>query len=304
MTTYFAAGGLMTSAWVNLVQLVVLLGGFAVALPLSLSAVGGWGAVAEMGSAASPSYMNFWRGGASGWTYLALLLPAFVISPGLLQKIYGARDERTVRIGVGANALALLAFACVPPLLGMIARVHHPDLANPELALPALLMYELPLIVGSLALAAVFSAEVSSADALLFMLATSLSQDLYRRFMNPGASDRLVLKVARLAAVAGGALGVTLAIVSPTVIDALTIFYSLLSVSLFVPVVAGLYLRRAGRPEALAAIGAGVSLLLVVHLTTSGEGFGIWSPTLIGLVAATVGFGLVKMRKSHSGEKS
>ncbi len=304
MTSYFAAGGLMTSAWVNLVQLVVLIGGFAVALPLCLSAAGGWGAVVEAGSAASPSYMNFWRGGASGWTYLALLVPAFVISPGLLQKVYGARDERTVRIGVGANAVALLAFACVPPLLGMIARVHHPDLANPELALPTLLMYELPLVVGSLALAAVFSAEVSSADALLFMLATSLSQDLYRRFVNPGASDRLVLKVARLAAVGGGALGITLAIVSPTIIGALTIFYSLLSVSLFVPVVAGLYLQRVGKPEALAAIGAGVSFLLVVHLTTGGRGFGIWSPTLIGLVAATVGFCLVKMRKPESGEKA
>lgn len=297
MTTYFAAGGLVTSAWVNLVQLVVLIGGFALALPLCLSAAGGWEAVVRAGSAASPSYMNFWRGGASGWTYLALLGPAFVISPGLLQKVYGARDERTVRIGAGANAVALLAFACVPPLLGMIARVHHPDLANYELALPTLLMYELPLVVGSLALAAVFSAEVSSADAILFMLATSLSQDLYRRFVNPGASDRLVLKVARLAAVAGGVLGVTLAIVSPTVTDALKIFYSLLSVSLFVPVVAGLYLRRLGKPEGLAAIGAGVSLLLAVHLRTGGEGFGLWSPTLIGLVAAAVGFGLVKMRK-------
>jgi SSS family solute:Na+ symporter len=107
-----------------------------------------------------------------------------------------------------------------------------------------------------------------------------------------------------LAAVAGGLAGVTLAIVSPTVIGALTIFYSLLSVSLFVPVVAGLYLRRIGKPEALAAIGAGVSLLLVIHLMTEGQGFGIWSPTLIGLVAATVGFGLVKMRKKSSGEES
>ena len=53
----------------------------------------------------------------------------------------------------------------------------------------------------------------------------------------------MVLKVARLAAVGGGALGVTLAIVSPTIIDALTIFYSLLSLlvsgSLFYTAVEG-----------------------------------------------------------------
>jgi SSS family solute:Na+ symporter len=175
----------------------------------------------------------------------------------------------------------------------MIARVHHPELANHELALPTLLVYELPLALGGLGLAAIFSAELSSADAILFMLATSLSKDLYHRFINPKASDELVLKVSRLAAVGGGVLGVLLAIVSPTVIEALKIFYSLLSVSLFVPVIAGLYSRRGGTPEALAAIGAGVSVLLVVHLQTGGAGFGIWSPTLIGIITAALGFVLV-----------
>jgi SSS family solute:Na+ symporter len=290
MTTYFAAGGLLTSAWVNLIQLVVLLLGFAVALPVSLSSVGGMDVVLDMGVRAGEGYLDFWQGGRSAWTYLALLVPAFIISPGLLQKVYGARDVRTVKWGVGLNGALLLVFACIPPFLGMIARVNHPNLMNHELALPTVLMHELPLALGALGLAAIFSAEVSSADAILFMLATSLSQDLYHRFVHPDADDALVLKVSRLAAVAGGALGVTLAIVFSTVIEALSIFYSLLSVSLFVPVVAGLLTRRGGVQEALAAIGGGVAVLLVVHLRTGGVGFGVWTPTVIGIMAAGVGF--------------
>jgi SSS family solute:Na+ symporter len=304
MTSYFAAGGLLSSAWVNLVQLIVLLLGFAVALPVALTSVGGMDVVLQTGSQVGGGYLHFWRGGGSGWTYIALLVPAFIVSPGLLQKIYGARDVKTVKWGVGLNAAVLLVFASVPPLLGMIARVHHPELPNHELALPTVLMYELPLALGALGLAAIFSAEVSSADAILFMLATSLSQDLYRRFVHPGASDSLVLKVSRLAAVVGGVLGVTLAIVFSTVIEALSIFYSLLSVSLFVPVLAGVFSRRGGVPEALAAIGCGVSSLLVVHLRTGGEGFGIWSPTLVGLVAAGVGFVLVLAARMRTRRKS
>ena len=50
-----------------------------------------------------------------------MLGPAFIISPGLLQKVYGARDDRAVRIGVGANAVVLLLFAALQPLLGAIA---------------------------------------------------------------------------------------------------------------------------------------------------------------------------------------
>ncbi|HSB62082.1 MAG TPA: sodium:solute symporter family protein, partial [Vicinamibacteria bacterium] len=85
MTTYFTAGGLLTSAWVNVVQLAVLLAGFAAALPLALSRAGGWqGVVAATSS--QPGYWDPW----TGLVYLPLLAPAFVISPGLLQKIYGA----------------------------------------------------------------------------------------------------------------------------------------------------------------------------------------------------------------------
>ena len=296
MTTYFTLGGLLSSAWVNLVQLVVLLCGFAVTLPLALSGAGGWSAVA---AALPAGHLSFWQGGSSGWTLLALLGPAFVISPGLLQKVYGARDERAVRMAVAANAVALLIFAFIPPLLGLIARAQHPSLDNQELALPLLLTRDLPLAVGSLGLAAIFSAEVSTADAILFMLATSLSQDLYRRFINPGASEARVLAVARGAALGGGILGVALALWIPTVIEGLSIFYALLGVSLFVPLVAGLHTQRAGAPEALASIVAGVATMLAVRLATGGSGFGPLTPNLLGLAAAALGFGCVALARAR-----
>jgi SSS family solute:Na+ symporter len=289
VTIYFTAGGLLTSAWVNLVQVVVKFFGFGIALPLVLSRAGGLSGLAAL--TPGGDYWSPWHGGASGWNYVALLAPAFIVSPGLLQKVYGARDERAVRLGVAANAAVLFLFACVPPLIGMSARALHPGLANPELALPTVLMLDLPPLLGSLGLAAVVSAEASSADAILFMLATSLSQDLYRGYLRPGATDAQVLRVARMAAIAGGTIGVLLAIVSPTVIGALSIFYSLLGVSLFVPVVAGLYVRRAGTPEALAAIGGGVAVMLAVRFATEGRGFGVVSPALAGLFASALAAG-------------
>jgi SSS family solute:Na+ symporter len=307
MTIYFAAGGLLTSAWVNLVQLVVLVVGFAVALPWALSAAGGWQAISNAvatQAGASETYFDFW-GGSTSWTYLALLVPAFIVSPGLLQKVYGARDERTIRISVGASAVALLAFASVPPTLGMIARVYDPNLANGELALPLVLTTALPVALGSIGLAAVFSAEMSSADAILFMLATSLSKDLYKRFVKPDADDHQVLKVARIAALMGGVLGVLLAIVLPSVISSLSIFYSLLGVSLFVPIVVGLQSRRIGTPEALAAISAGVAVLVGARLSPWQEWTGAsgWvaslSPNTWGLIASLAVCAVVVLLRSR-----
>lgn len=297
MTVYFTAGGLLTSAWVNLVELVVLFLGLGLALPWALSDAGGWSAVTAATQATGDDYFGFLHGGASGWTYLVLLAPAFIISPGLLQKVYGARDARAVRWGVGLSGVALLLFAAVPPLLGIIARVYAPDLPHHELALPTVLTDALPPALGMLALAAVFSAEISSADAILFMLATSLSKDLYRRFLRPDAGDREVLRVARIAALVGGGFGVGLAIVLPSVIGSLTVFYSLLSVSLFVPVIAGLHTARAGVPEALAAILGGVCVTAALRLGGV-AGSGIWTATSIGLLASAGLFVLVLLVRS------
>ena len=292
ITIYSSAGGLKSGAWVNMVQLTVKLAGFALALPLALSAIGGWPALRGMPVPAA-DYWNFWSGGASGIVYLAMLGPAFVISPGLLQKIYGARDDRAVRLGVGANAAGLLIYAIVPVALGMIARLRFHDLATPDLALPMILMHGLPTAIGTLGLAAVFSAELSSADAVLFMLTTSLSQDLYKRFVAPRSDEARILLVARITTVAAGAIATAVAIVSPSVIAALGIFYTILSVSLFVPILGGLYVPRATTAEALAAIASGVGAMLFVHVTTGGTGYGSLTPALIGFGAAVAGFAVV-----------
>ena len=288
MTIYFAAGGLLSSAWVNAIQLVVLLGGFLLAVPLLYGGLGGEAAFTSM-PVPHERYWDFMYStgsGMSGWAMLAMLTPAFIVSPGLLQKAYGAADERAVRVGIGTQAVVQMAFGCIPVFFGLAARAASLQIDNPNLVLPELLARELPPFVGALGLAAVFSAEVSTCDAILFMLSTSLSKDLYKRFVNPGADDRRLLAVARLAALAGGAAGAFLAIALETIVGALSIFYSLLSVSLFVPVVGGLITSRAGPPEALASIAAGIGTLLVVHFGTGGTGFGILNPTLLGLAAA------------------
>lgn len=293
MTIYFAAGGLLGTAVVNTVQLGVMLGGFLIALPFALGTVGG---VEPLFAAVPPLFgdIGFSSGTGSGWTLLFLTGPAFIVSPGLIQKAYGASSTQALRLGVAFNAAALMLFAFLPVLLGIVARATLPGIEDPNLVLPTLLREQLPPWLGALAMAAVFSTEVDTCDAILFMISTSAAKDLYKRHLRPEASDAELLRVARIAAGFGGSLGVLLSIYLSTVIGALTIFYSLLGVALFVPVVAGLYTRRPGSAAALAAITAGVAALLIVRF-----GLGatyLWlDPTLAGLVAAAVAFTFVAL---------
>lgn len=293
MVVYFGAGGLLTTAWVNLIQLVVLIVGLGVAIPIAIGSAGGLDAVMAA-APADPSFTNPLAFG--GVIMFAILMPAFVVSPGLVQMAYAGRDERSIRLGVSLQAVALLLFAFVPTSLGIIAHSFDPALANPAQAVPTVLTLGLPALLGALGLAAVFSAEVSSADTVLFMLTTSLSKDIYKRFIRPDATDEQVLRVARWAAVGGGVGGLILTLLLQSVLTAITIFYAIMSVSLFVPLIAGLYTRRPGIPEALAAIGVGIATLLGVNVAMEA---GLVSPTIgrsatgIGIATSVVAFLLV-----------
>lgn len=294
---YFAAGGLLTAARVNAVQLAVMVLGFLIAIGYSLSAVGGWeGLSAALDQNREPSFQRIDGIGAGGiLAYLVILVPSFIVSPGLVQKLYGGRNERAVRIGINLNALCLLLFAFVPTLFGMIAAARFPDLANPEAALPTVMVEMLPAGIGMLALAAVLSAELSTCDAILFMLSTSLGVDLYKRFLRPGAGERRLLMVSRLAAVAGGGAAVVLAVILESIIAALTLFYGLMAVALFVPTIVGLYSKYGSARAALETVLVSVASTLLVQAWTAGAGVGILTPYAIGILCALAWMG-IRMR--------
>ncbi len=293
-TIYFTAGGLHSAARVNALQLVIKLVGFGIALIYLLNAVSGLAGIqktiaGDNSVVDAGAYFSLTGIGAPGvWHYVILLAPSFIVSPGLLQKVFGARNESAVRRGVALNALCLLAFAIVPAVFGIIARSQFPDLANRELALPTLMTQSLPLWLGGLLLGAVFAAEVSTADAVLFMLSTSLAKDLYQTFIKPEAADREIMTMVRVSAAACGLAGALFAILLPTVITALTIFYTLLTAALLLPIVAGLFFTRVTARAAMTAMLVSVAVTFTVERVTAGQGkWGV--PSLIlGLSAGAV----------------
>lgn len=271
-TVYFTAGGLAGTARVNVLQLLIKLLGFGAALVWLLADLDGWSQFRQViTSRVGEGHFDFWGGtDRPGLAYLILLGPSFIISPGLLQKIFGARDARDVRRGVIWNALALLAFAAVPVFFGLMALARYPELGNRELAMPMLLTDSLPVWLGGLLLGALFAAEVSTADTVLFMLSTSVTRDFYQLRFNPAADDKRLIQVTRRVAIVCGLAGALVAISLETVIAALTIFYTLLTAALFLPVIAGLYLPRvdahAARRSIFTAVGITLGLELAARL--------------------------------------
>jgi SSS family solute:Na+ symporter len=229
--------------------------------------------------------------GASGILSLAVVfVPSFIVSPGLVQKTFGARSPGAARGAALGNAAAKAIFAFVPAVFGMAMRAVEPGLANSELALPRLTTDLLPPWLGALALAALFAAELATADAVLFMLSTSLSRDLYQAVLRPRATDADLLRVGRLAAVAGGAGGIALALVLPSVVSALMLFYGIMTAALFMPLMVGLLSRRPGAGHARVAIAVSLLATGALHLALRGTAHGAWLPSVAGIVLAGLVF--------------
>ncbi len=287
VTFYFSMGGLHTAVRVNALQLGVKLLGFGAALAYliynhqspddaTLHALpNGFHSFTELGFS-TPLF------------YLATFTPAFIISPGILQKVFAARDEAAARRGISINAAGLLLFAIVPALLGIFARLYFPTLASSEAALPILLTQALPFGLGALLLAAIFAAELSAADAVLFMLTTSLSKDLYKAHLNPNADDQQLMRFARGTAIACGLLGTLLAMSLETVYAALTIFYTLLTAALFLPIIVGLYSKRVTAKAALASMIVSVGVTFAIHYASNKAGFAGVPPVMFGIVAGGI----------------
>ena len=292
LVAYFSRGGMQSAAVVNLLQLATLVLGFTLAIPYAWSAGGGFeGLRAAAGPDAADSYGSFTGMGLAGILGLAVVfVPSFIVSPGLNQKCFSARSAGAARIGALGNAAALAMFAFVPVLFGMAMRAVEPGLANPELALPRLTTEVLPPWLGGLALAALFAAEISTADAVLFMLSTSLSRDLFEAVLRPQATDTELLRVGRLAAVVGGALSVGLALLLPSVASALKLFYGVMTAALFVPLVVGLWSRRPGARHAQVAIAVSILSTLGLLLSLAGRPSAEWLPSLVGILLAGLVF--------------
>jgi len=291
--SYCALGGIAASAIVNIFELAVTMTGLTISALYAVHLMHGWaGLMTALSISAGPSAARLATLTGAGprpiLALLAILVPSFICSPGLAQKIYSARDERSVRMGVALNSVGQLLFAFVPAIFGMVALARFGALSNPELALPSVLIRLVPRWLGVWALAAIFSAELSATDAILFMLSTSLAVDMYKTFLRPAVTQKKLLSVSRTATVGAGFAGLGLAIVLPSVISAVTIFYSLLAVGLFVPLLLGLYWKRTSGTAALASIIVAIAADLAVQFGTVTHSVGMASPPAVGIFAGLV----------------
>jgi sodium/proline symporter len=141
--------------------------------------------------------------------------------PQLNARFMRMKDDRNVKIGRNIGVAWTVAAYSGVVVIGMGAAVLFGPGAvkDPEMILPHLLTRLFPAWLAAILLAGAVAAMISTAQSMLLVAASSVSQDVYGGIIKKGkVADRKVLNVSRLATLAIGILGVALALTTSDLI--------------------------------------------------------------------------------------
>ncbi|MDH5582750.1 MAG: sodium:solute symporter family protein [Gammaproteobacteria bacterium] len=304
---YTALGGLKAVIYTDVFQMIVLLIGIIfIAVPIGLHAVGGWSGIVEHFTA-NPETASLVDWGAVSWQELLgwffAIFPVWFISIAAMQRIVAARDEKTARRAFLLTGVPIEwpLFAIGSTLIGLIARMLMPELQDAEMATPMIIMELLPVGVAGIVIAAYIAAVMSTADSVLMGPVAIYTNDIYRKFLRPDASEQALVRVARAATLVLGVLSIGMAYLVPNVLELILYAYTFGAAGLFFPMLGLLFWPRTTASGAFwSMLGGGCSAVLWVLLD---EPFGVSSSYLGWLVSLPL-LVVVSLATDHSPEEN
>lgn len=198
-------GGMWSSGLSNILNVILIYLGIAVATVVTVMGQGG---VANIAVKVPQNVPYFdWVDGI-GWigiaSWLAVMMTQCFSTQGVVQIACGAKDSKTARNGFVIGGLLMLPIGFLSALMGIAAKAMFPDMSA-TLALPQMIMSLNPILAG-LTLASLWAADVSTAGSLLLGSATLFSQDIYKRFLRPDCDEKHLMLVSKLSVLVLGIL--------------------------------------------------------------------------------------------------
>ncbi len=139
----------------------------------------------------------------------------------IAQRILATRSERDARLASLWYAIAHFAIRPWPWIIvGLVALARYPGLEDPESGYVLVMLDVLPNGLLGLLLAALLAAFMSTIDTQLNWGASYMTHDIYQRFIDPDASERRLVTVARWSIVLLAAIGAGATLMMDSVADA------------------------------------------------------------------------------------
>ena len=291
---YSCLGGMWSITLTDMMQfLFMTVGIFAILLPFSLSAAGGWSGLGERLDA---TYFSL-----DGMGFQSIITMFVVYGFGMLigqdiwQRVLTARSPQVARWGGVLSAVYIGIFGVAGAVIGMAAAVLMPGLEVSDDAFARMATEHVPAGLGGIVLSAGVAAMMSTASGALIAAATVARVDVLPMLKGAVSStdggEEEVAGDRRYMIVLGVAVTI-FSVLVPDVVTALTIAYDLLVGGLLVAILGGLTWRRGNAVGAASSMVAGAIAVVIGMLA-----FGVMAnaPIYIGLAVSAVVFVAVSL---------
>ena len=268
--TFF--GGMWAVAVTDFLQMIIIVVGMLFIGGEISAQVGGVGVVVD--HAMQAGKFDFWPkpelkeviGFAAAWMTMMF---GSIPQQDVFQRVQSSRTERIAVWGAVLGGVLYFLFAFVPMFLAYSATLIDPALvsglidADPQLILPKLVMQHAPLFAQVMFFGALLSAIKSCASATLLAPSVTFSENIIKPMVGHRLSDRSLLHLMR-----GVTVTFTILVTLYAMNSKASIFkmvenaYQITLVAAFIPLLAGIFWKRATPQGALSAIFCGLSVWL------------------------------------------
>jgi SSS family transporter len=265
---YVSIGGMLAITWTDVIQgtlmVLVVLGTAA----LLMSRNGSPGDIFDSAMQAAPAL------GQAKTSSLATDLGAFVIwaaaipvIPHIVMRVFTAKDARGAQMSLNvAMVVYTLVILAAVLIIVPVGKSLFPTLDDNDQIFLKIMETQFNPVVRGLAVAAVLAAVMSTTDALLLACSSAIAHDLVGNLWGKDLSQKAISRINIFVVWIVGLVAMCLAYSPPALITAYyTDAIGALSAGLFVPVIAGLWWKRANLSGGVAAfvIGVGVYVLMI-----------------------------------------
>jgi len=293
---YTLFGGMWSVAVTDFLQMILLVLGLASIAVFAANLAGGADKVFAL--AASKDLFRFWPEPTAQQIVLFIaagitMMFGSIPQQDVFQRVMSANSAENASRGPVIGGLCYIAFAFVPMFLVISALIVMPEQAatlikeDPQKVLPTLVLEHMPFSMQVLFFGALLSAIMSTASATLLAPSVTFVENIWRQF-RPRLSDKQELRTMRVTVLvfAVCVCGYAIALQGTPIYDMVSGAYQVTLVGAFVPLVAGLYWKRASTQGAIFSIILGILTWVMFLATPAGETF---PAQLAGFVMAGVG---------------
>jgi len=268
-----------------------------VTLPLAVSAHGGWGAVVDTIRSTKPEYLSMFEG-HSPWWVLGVILPTLLLllsESSMYQKFSSADNELNARkavMGMFIGVVLVETLMMLIALVGFAIYADDPrffladgsiDRAMAEEIILRIGFEQLPVIIGSLLLAAGAAIVISTGNTFLMVTSTNVTRDIFQAFFYKNATPTQIVWIQRACILAIGLLAYLMMSQFDTILEMALMSYTMIGASLAPPLLAAFFWKRVTRIGGVASIASGMLTVIVIAVLNSVYKESTDGPNLFGI---------------------